>query len=212
MAGSTSVAGAKLVRFNGGEEEQAAWPASAYRLLQTATAMFNRYGIHATGIDQILAEAGVARMILYKHFGSKSGLVHEVLRRESLAWFERLDRAMAKAGPKVADRISVYFDVLADWADEPDFKGCCFMNAVGESAFDDAAIRPIASAHRRASVAYVQRLLGTGEEALADTIVMIANGATVDVMVTGNPKIVERARNAALSLIAIAPAKPRKTR
>lgn len=179
-------------------------PPSVNRLVEAATGMFNQFGIHATGIDRILAEAGVARMTLYNHFGSKEGLVREVLERESLAWFQRLDCALDQAGPSARDKVSVYFDVLQAWFSQPDFKGCGFMNAVGESARDDACVRPIAKAHRDANVAYVRKLLGEeglNADALADTIIMIADGATVDVMVTGDLVIVERARRVALYLL-----------
>ena len=179
-------------------------PPSVERLVETATAMFNRFGIHATGIDRILTESGVARMTLYNHFGSKDGLVREVLQRESVAWFERLDRAMAAAGPTAWDRVSVYFDVLHAWSSQADFKGCGFMNAVGESSRDDDRVRPIARAHRDANVAYVRRLLDPAApdaDGLADTIVMIADGATVGVMVTDDLGLVERARRIAMGLL-----------
>ena len=41
------------------------------RLIDTANALFARDGYHATGIDRILAEAGVAKKTLYTHFRSK---------------------------------------------------------------------------------------------------------------------------------------------
>ncbi|NQD93703.1 helix-turn-helix transcriptional regulator, partial [Pseudomonas sp. CrR25] len=41
------------------------------QLLNTARELFYREGYHGTGIDRILAESGVAKMTLYKHFKSK---------------------------------------------------------------------------------------------------------------------------------------------
>ena len=37
-------------------------------LVQTALRLFQSNGFHATGIDRIIAESGVAKMTLYKHF------------------------------------------------------------------------------------------------------------------------------------------------
>ena len=45
-----------------------------------ALTLFNRVGYHATGIDRILAESGVAKMTLYNHFKSKDELVETALR------------------------------------------------------------------------------------------------------------------------------------
>ncbi|HIP77475.1 MAG TPA: TetR/AcrR family transcriptional regulator, partial [Kiloniellaceae bacterium] len=50
-------------------------------LVDTATQLFSRHGYRATGIDTILAEAGVAKMTLYNHFKSKDELILASLRR-----------------------------------------------------------------------------------------------------------------------------------
>ncbi|MGO1982594.1 MAG: TetR/AcrR family transcriptional regulator, partial [Brachybacterium alimentarium] len=45
------------------------------RLLAAAARLFYADGVHATGIDTITAEAGVARKSLYNNFSSKADLV-----------------------------------------------------------------------------------------------------------------------------------------
>ncbi|MEJ2115534.1 MAG: helix-turn-helix domain containing protein, partial [Gammaproteobacteria bacterium] len=40
-------------------------------LIEVATKNFNRLGYHATGIDHLIAEAGIAKTTLYRHFKSK---------------------------------------------------------------------------------------------------------------------------------------------
>ena len=50
-------------------------------LLDTALSLFRTGGFHATGIDKILAKAGVAKMTLYNHFRSKDELILAALRR-----------------------------------------------------------------------------------------------------------------------------------
>ena len=50
-------------------------------LVETALDLFCRDGFHATGIDKILAESGVAKMTLYKHFKSKDELILAALHR-----------------------------------------------------------------------------------------------------------------------------------
>ncbi|WP_375463977.1 TetR/AcrR family transcriptional regulator [uncultured Methylobacterium sp.] len=176
----------------------------AERLVSAATQLFNARGIHATGIDGILAEAGVARMTLYKHFGSKDGLIREVLTRESRAWFERLSADMPASGSAV-ERLEGYFNVLAAWFAEPDFKGCAFINAVGEAEIDDVCVRPIARAHRAANVdvlrAIVTQAGGADSDGVAETLMMIADGCTVGAMVTGDGGLVARARALAVTVL-----------
>ena len=44
------------------------------RILRTATRLFYEHGIHRVGIDLVIAESGVAKMSLYRQFGSKEEL------------------------------------------------------------------------------------------------------------------------------------------
>ena len=45
------------------------------RLLRTAAGLFYREGIHAVGVDRVLAEAEVTRATMYRHFPGKEALV-----------------------------------------------------------------------------------------------------------------------------------------
>ena len=177
----------------------------AMRLVLTATRLFNENSIHATGIDRIIAEAGVARRTLYNQFGSKEGLIRAVMQRESKAWFEWLDSEL----PRVDEhdprrRIVAFFALLGKWFSRSDFKGCSFINAVGEHPLDNC-VRPIAKAHRQANYEYIRRLLDGSKisdlDNLADQIAILADGATVTAMVTGNHRMAETAASAALALM-----------
>ena len=72
------------------------------RVLATALALFYRDGIRATGIDRVIAEAGVTKVTFYRHFPSKDALVVAFLesRQERwMAWFrDALARHAARAG------------------------------------------------------------------------------------------------------------------
>ena len=45
------------------------------RLLATAAGLFYREGITGVGVDRLVAEAGVTRATMYRHFDGKEGLV-----------------------------------------------------------------------------------------------------------------------------------------
>ena len=88
-------------------------------LIQTAVELFRRRGYHATGIDRIIAEAGVAKMTLYKHFRSKDDLIVAALRRwdeDSRRW---LIRAIEERADEPYERLLALFDVLDEWFDTP---------------------------------------------------------------------------------------------
>ena len=52
---------------------------------QIAAQILTAMGYRAVGIDTLLREAGVAKMTLYKHFGSKEELIRAVLERQGAA-------------------------------------------------------------------------------------------------------------------------------
>jgi AcrR family transcriptional regulator len=177
----------------------------AMRLVLTATRLFNENSIHSTGIDRIIAEAGVARRTLYNHFGSKEGLIRAVMQRESQAWFEWLDSELARIDERdPRKRIVGFFALLGRWFSRSDFKGCSFINAVGEHPLDNC-VRPIAKAHRQANFEYIRRLLKGSKisnlDKLADQIAILADGATVTAMVTGNHTVAETVASAALAIM-----------
>src|SRR5262245_49240204 len=51
------------------------------QILAAATEAFARTGFAATGLDEIAEEAGITRVVLYRHFDSKSDLYQSVLDR-----------------------------------------------------------------------------------------------------------------------------------
>ena len=123
-------------------------------ILDHALRLFYREGIRATGIDRILAEAGVAGMSVYRNFKSKDGLVAAVLKRRDEAWMSWLT-AEVEIAPTPRERLLRVFDALDRWFRRDDFHGCMFINAAGEFADGASTARQAASgrrAHQRCSV------------------------------------------------------------
>ena len=106
------------------------------RIVDTAYQLFSRHGIRAVGVDTIAAEAGVAKMTLYRHFPSKDDLVLEFLSRREERWTNGWLRAEVELRDSGgAERLLAIFDVFGEWFDRPDFEGCSFINVLLE--FDD---------------------------------------------------------------------------
>src|SRR5258706_14993431 len=89
-------------------------------LVETAFGLFYKNGFHATGIDTILAEAGVAKMTLYKYFKGKDELILAALelRHERwLAWFWGEIEHRSRSPQR---RLLLVVDVLGDWVRSED--------------------------------------------------------------------------------------------
>jgi AcrR family transcriptional regulator len=103
------------------------------RCLRTAYDLFCRHGVQTIGIDRIIAEAQVAKMTLYRHFGSKDELVLAVLDRREEVWTTGwLAREMERRGTTPAERLLAMFDAFDEWFRREDYEGCLFINTMLE--------------------------------------------------------------------------------
>ena len=103
------------------------------RILDIAITLFYRNGFNAVGLDRVLAAAGITKTTFYKHFDSKEDLMEQAVRKrdrlESDAWARALREA---AGEDPRGQLLALFDVLDKWFNEPDFRGCIFINTAAE--------------------------------------------------------------------------------
>lgn len=175
------------------------------RIIGAASRLFCRDGIHATGIERILSEAGAAKMTLYNQFGSKEGLVEEVLRREGESWRAWFTEALAACGTTPQQRLFGLFEVLRDWFEREDYYGCAFINAVAEYSKGDQRIRALALEHKQQVLAIIGELIAASHCAqpheLLHEIALLIDGVIVAVLVTGDPTLVAHATRAARLLI-----------
>lgn len=172
-----------------------ATPSARDRILDTAARLFYREGYRATGIDRIIAESGVAKMSLYRHFPSKNALIAAFLARrhdEWMAWF----RHDVEARLVVRPHLDVIADTLADWFGR-DFRGCAFINVVAEAGGDDQAARQ-AAAHKaelEAFIAEIASRLGLrAPQAVAAEAMLCIEGMIVRYQVQPDSGVIEAGR------------------
>jgi AcrR family transcriptional regulator len=79
----------------------------------------------------VIERAGVAKASLYSAFGSKEELIRAYLQQRADARKRRISERIARHDDP-RERILAVFDVLADRASEPTFRGCAFINARAE--------------------------------------------------------------------------------
>ncbi|MBU6497559.1 MAG: TetR/AcrR family transcriptional regulator [Rhodospirillales bacterium] len=163
------------------------------RILNVARELFCREGIHAVGIDRILAEAGASKMTLYSRYGSKEALLHEALRQEGAAWRTSFFAAVIAAGADAPARLRGVIAALDAWYRGGRFYGCAFINAVGEHAKGEPHLRALAGEHHRDILDFLGGLAaeaGYGDPAMvARQILLLMDGVTAALMVTGDESV-----------------------
>ncbi|MBC7912682.1 MAG: TetR/AcrR family transcriptional regulator [Pyrinomonadaceae bacterium] len=101
------------------------------RILTTAYTLFYNQGYNLTGINQILAEAKVAKASLYQHFGSKEELGIEYIKKVREDWFAAFEVHLSKKQePK--QKILTAFDFLEMNMKLNDYRGCRFLNLLSD--------------------------------------------------------------------------------
>jgi AcrR family transcriptional regulator len=151
------------------------------RLLDAADALFYRRGIRSVGIDEVIAEAGVAKMSLYRSFPSKDELVAAYLERRDAAYWRWWDKVVARHPGDPRAQLLAIFEGIARVATRPHWRGCPFTNAATEFPDPDHPGRRVADANkrelRRRLAALAAEAGAADPGALADSLVLLAEGA-----------------------------------
>jgi AcrR family transcriptional regulator len=128
------------------------------RIMETATKLFHRQGYQATGINQVVQEAEVARASLYQHYESKEKLCMAFLKRRHIYWFDRLKEFTDRVeGSK--QKVLAAFDFLYSMNEKEDYSGCAFLNILSEITVKDREILAIIQDHKRDLRKYLADLI-----------------------------------------------------
>jgi len=178
------------------------------RLLTAATRRFYEDGVHATGIDTITAEAGVAKKSLYNNFASKSELISAYIDARHEEWLG-LHRVRAEAATTPEERVLAVFDAYIDHADASlphGFRGCGLLNAAAEFPLGHPARDAVRRHKEQVEQILVHELEAiTGASAaheLAEHLSFLLEGAVARAGLEGTTTRLEHARNLASRLLA----------
>ncbi|MGN7806447.1 TetR/AcrR family transcriptional regulator [Ensifer sp. 22521] len=175
-------------------------------LLDTALRLFNLHGYHATGIDFLIAEAGVAKTTLYRHFETKEDLILAALERRDEQSRAEMRIFVEQRTNDPYERLLATFDFLEASVRDKQFRGCIFMSAAGEHK---EAVDPVFRAalmHKRLVLAYFEELAHAARFAepkrISDTINLLHEGATAIAQMTRTGEPVRQSKRMAVSLLA----------
>lgn len=141
------------------------------QLLAIAERLFYERGYMATNMDMLARAASMSSRTLYKHAGSKSALVAEVLAARDRRFFEQVDGLDVPA----------LFDALAAWIEREGARGCLFLRILGETGGEEPSIVDAVQAHKARLREHVARIvrtdIGRRDDVLAGRIVLLFEGA-----------------------------------
>lgn len=175
------------------------------RILGVASELFSTRGINATSVDTIVAEAGIAKVTLYKYFKSKEQLILEYLRRYDDRLWKKLSEVSSNRDASPTSRLSELVDAAMEWIADPEFKGFAFINASVE-------FPQLESPVHQTSIEFAQTLRNTlatlakesgirNADALALQLSLVIEGAAITERTQRGSGAVEHARSMAKILI-----------
>jgi AcrR family transcriptional regulator len=156
------------------------------RILQTAHTLFYRDGIRATGINRVIDESGVTKVTFYRHFPSKNDLILEFLAYRHQRWMAWFTEALRRHGGKVA----ALEPTLAEWFKSEEFRGCSFINSVGELGGELPAVKEAARSHKREMTDAIAALLPPHDDRdrIARALAIAVDGAIVHAQCEPDPE------------------------
>ncbi|MBA3666683.1 MAG: TetR/AcrR family transcriptional regulator [Sphingomonas sp.] len=118
------------------------------RILDTASSLFYREGVHAVGVDLVVKKSGIAKTSLYRHFGSKDALIAAFLEREDADFWRQWGAIADRHQDDPEAELAAYLEWMAERLRRPGYCGCPQLNVAAELRDPDHPARRIAQAHK----------------------------------------------------------------
>lgn len=153
------------------------------RILECASSLFYRQGVRAVGVDLVVAQAGVAKTSLYRHFRTKDDLIVAFLEREDIDFWATWDGVAAEHADDPAGELDAHMRWIGERLSRANYRGCPQINVAAEFPEQDHPSRQVARAHmqglRSRLDVIAQRLGASRPDVLAAQLALLINGAFV---------------------------------
>ncbi|MFS4446668.1 TetR/AcrR family transcriptional regulator [Maribacter sp. 2307UL18-2] len=166
------------------------------RIITTATDLFHRQGYNATGINQIIEEAKVAKGSFYYNFKSKEDVCIAYLKARHAYWSEQLKTHIASSD---SDEVLTAFDFLMLMNEKEDFRGCSFLNILSEIPSDNTKILSVIQRHKAELRTHFSVLLKGS--ALSDHVYLLFESAIIESQLYRKQWPVEKAKEIVEALL-----------
>ncbi|MGI9409025.1 MAG: TetR/AcrR family transcriptional regulator [Hyphomicrobiaceae bacterium] len=180
-------------------------PTKREELVQKALQAFYRNGFHATGMDMLVAETGISKTSMYKHFRTKEELILAVLQLRDENFRTWLYRRMEELADTPREQLLAMFDALEEWFAETGYRGCMFIKASSEFQEASDPIHKQSAEHKRLLEKHIAKLAKRAglskPNALARQLLLLKEGAIVTAHLGHTDKPARDAKLAAGRLI-----------
>ena len=151
------------------------------RILATSSKLFYKNGIHAVGVDLVVAEAGIAKTSLYRHFGNKDALVAAFLEAEDADFWRQWDAIASRHVDNPVAELDAYLDWMDSRLRRPGYRGCPQLNVTAELANPKHPARRVAVDHkermRRRLTEIAERMKLDGPDSVGAQLALAFDGA-----------------------------------
>ncbi|PJJ63044.1 TetR/AcrR family transcriptional regulator [Chryseobacterium geocarposphaerae] len=168
------------------------------RIIATTFELFARQGYNSTGINQIVAEANVAKASFYQYFKSKEDLCVEFLNVRHEYWFNELNSFVSKEKESKSKLMSS-FDFLIYMNQKEDFRGCSFLNILSEISSDNVKILNVIQNHKKDVRNYFSQLIENKD--LADHIYLLFESSIIESQLFRSNELIETSKKIITQLI-----------
>jgi len=136
-------------------------------IVNTASELFYQQGYNLTGINEIIAKAGIAKATLYSHFKSKEDLC--------IAYLDLRDRELLKnikefcmSKPKGNKRLIAVLEFLIPFFESDEFNGCWCIRTVAEIPRDKEKIKNKIKENKQQFLNFIKALVMDNKPQLTD--------------------------------------------
>ena len=179
------------------------------KILDVSARLFYEQGYNSTGINQIIAEADIAKASLYHHFPSKTDILLTYLQEKDILWFEELEVFLERwEEPK--DKLLGIFEFRVMRQVRAKFGGCLFVKVSAEISPDHEKVFELLTAHKARLKSLLANLINQLDtnfnqvlpsEMLATALFLLMEGATVEVNINKNENALLKAKDIARNLL-----------
>jgi AcrR family transcriptional regulator len=161
--------------------------ATRERILEAVDRLFYRNGLQAVGVDAIVAELGISKKTLYRHFPSKDDLIVAYLKGR----FRPLPEPSSRPP---AEQILKNFEWFArSLSMAGDYRGCAYLNALAELGDEDSEARRLAVEFKESRRLWYRELLSRLDiddpDTLATQLALLIDGAYAAALVRRDPSV-----------------------
>ena len=133
---------------------------TAEKILSAASRLFYANGVRAVGMERIVAESGVAKTSVYRHFHAKDELVAAFLEWEDREFWRQWDGIVAAAPNNPKAELMSLLDWIGKRVTRDGYRGCPQINVAAEFADPEHPARKIRRRHKAEMLKRLRDIVG----------------------------------------------------